>query len=127
MALRPFEYVEPQTIEEESAILSEQPDEARTYAGGTSLLLLRKQGMIRPRYLVNIKKIPGLRYIDETATSLRLGALTTHHDLEMSPLIAATFPSITDTEPLIANIRVRSTATIGGNLAFAEPLTDLPP
>jgi carbon-monoxide dehydrogenase medium subunit len=127
MGLRSFEYVEPQTVQEACRFLSEISGEPRIYAGGTSLILLMKQGMIRPTHLVNIKKISGLRYIHEEASKIRIGALTTHHDLEISPVIRQHFPVISETEREIANIRVRSTGTVGGNLAFAEPLTDLPP
>jgi carbon-monoxide dehydrogenase medium subunit len=107
--------------------MAEHPEDARIYAGGTSLLLLMKQGIVRPDYLVNIKRIPGLRYIQRENGTIRIGGLTTHHDLEVSPVIRELLPSITELEPQVANIRVRSTGTLGGNLGFAEPLTDLPP
>lgn len=127
MGLRKFEYIEPATVREASRFMAEHPEEARIYAGGTSLLLLMKQGIVRPAYLVNIKKIPGLRYIENGSATIRIGSLTTHHDLEVSPIIRQFLPVITEVEPQVANIRVRSTGTIGGNLGFAEPLTDLPP
>ncbi|MBI4445207.1 MAG: xanthine dehydrogenase family protein subunit M [Acidobacteria bacterium] len=127
MGLNRFEYIEASSIPEASRFLADRPEEARIYAGGTSLLLLMKQRIARPAYLVNIKKIPGLRYIDKNDGTVRIGALTTHHDLEFSPLIRRWLPVISELEPEVANIRVRSTGTIGGNLGFAEPLTDLPP
>ncbi len=127
MGLRNFDYLEPSSVQEACQVLSEDPEEARIYAGGTSLLLLMKQGIVRPTYLVNIKKLPDLRYIEEDEGTLRIGSLTTHHDLEISPIIEKRIPMITEIEPEVANIRVRSTGTIGGNIGFAEPLTDLPP
>lgn len=127
MGLRKFEYVEPSSVREASRFMAEHPEDARIYAGGTSLLLLMKQGIVRPTYLVNIKKIPGLRYIENGGATIRIGSLTTHHDLEVSPIIRQFLPAIAEVEPQVANIRVRSTGTIGGNLGFAEPLTDLPP
>ena len=127
MGLASFEYVEPQSAQEACRCLRELPEEARLYAGGTSLLLLMKQGIVRPTHLVNLKKIQSLRFVREESSSLRIGALTTHHDLEISPVIKQHCSVISETEPQIANIRVRSTGTVGGNLAFAEPLTDLPP
>ena len=127
MGLRDFEYIEPKTVKEACEVLSRYPEEARIYAGGTSLLLLMKQGIVRPTYLVNIKRIPKMRYINSDSAGLRIGALTTHHDLEVSPVIEQQLPMISEIEPQIANIRVRSTGTVGGNLGFAEPLTDLPP
>jgi carbon-monoxide dehydrogenase medium subunit len=107
--------------------MADHPEDARIYAGGTSLLLLMKQGIVRPEYLVNIKRIPGLRYIESANGTIRIGALATHHDLEVSAVIREHLPEIAELEPQVANIRVRSTGTIGGNLGFAEPLTDLPP
>lgn len=127
MGLPPFEYLEPTTAKEACQLLTDMPDEARVYAGGTSLLILMKQGIVRPTHLINIKAIKELRYIREDELYVRIGALATHHDLEVSPLIRSRLPVITETVPQIANIRVRSTGTVGGNLAFAEPLTDLPP
>jgi len=127
MPLRSFEYIEPASVSEACQILGDYPEEARICAGGTSLLLLMKQSIVRPRYLVNIKKIPRLCYIENDGAMVRIGALTTHHDLEVSPLIAQCFPPIAETEHEIANVRVRSVGTVGGNLGFAEPLTDLPP
>jgi len=127
MGLRPFEYVEPASVTEASRFMAEHPEDARFYAGGTSLLLLMKQGIVRPDYLVNIKRIPGLRYIRRENGSIYVGGLTTHHDLEVSPVIREFLPAIAELEPQVANIRVRSMGTIGGNLGFAEPLTDLPP
>ncbi len=127
MGLRTFEYLEPSSVSAACQILAERPEEARIYAGGTTLLLLMKQGMIRPAWLVNIKKIAGLKYIENESSTIRIGALTTHHELEVSPLISQYVPAITEVEPQVANIRVRSVGTIGGNLGFAEPLTDLPP
>lgn len=127
MGLRKFEYVEPSSVREASQFMAGHPEEARIYAGGTSLLLLMKQGIVRPNYLVNIKKIPGLRYIENGNSTVRIGSLTTHHDLEVSPIIRQFLPPIAEIEPEVANIRVRNTGTVGGNLGFAEPLTDLPP
>ena len=127
MGLRKFDYIEPSSVREASKFMAEHPEEARIYAGGTSLLLLMKQGIVRPGTLVNIKKIPGLRYIENGNSTIRIGCLTTHHELEVSPIIRQFLPPIAEVEPQVANIRVRSTGTVGGNLGFAEPLTDLPP
>jgi carbon-monoxide dehydrogenase medium subunit len=126
MGLRHFEYVEPASVLEASPFLADHPDEARIYAGGTSLLLM-KQGIVRPAYLVNIKRFPGLTHIENGGPVVRIGSLVTHHDLEVSPIIRHALPVIAEVEPEVANIGVRSVGTIGGNLGFAEPLTDLPP
>ena len=101
MGLRPFEYVEPSSVGEASRFMAEHPEDARIYAGGTSLLLLMKQGIVRPDYLVNIKRIPKLRYIACENGAIRIGALATHHDLEVSPVIREHLPTITELEPQV--------------------------
>ncbi len=129
MALRNFEYLEPTMTREACELLAKYGEDARIYAGGTSLLVLMKQGLFRPKYLVNIKRIPELNYIryDEHEKLLKIGALVTHRTLETAPIIREKLPVVAEVEPEIANIRVRNVATIGGNFCFAEPLTDLPP
>jgi carbon-monoxide dehydrogenase medium subunit len=124
--LRVFEIVEPATPEEASQFLAEHGFDAAVYAGGTELLVLMKEGLVHYPYLVNIKTIPGLDHIklDPTGQSLHLGALATHRRLERSPLVREYAPLLAEVEQQVANIRVRTAGTIGGNLAFAEPHSD---
>ncbi|MGH7847024.1 MAG: FAD binding domain-containing protein [Candidatus Binatia bacterium] len=121
-----FEYLEPTTISEACALLQKYGADARVYAGGAYLSILMKQGLLRPKALVNIKKISqlqGIRY-DPTG-GLVLGALVTHHEIETSALLKDKLPILCDVEREVANIRVRNVGTLGGNLASGEPLTDL--
>ena len=124
--LQPFQLHEPATVDEASAILRRFGEEARIYAGGTELLLAMKQGMLRYSHLVNIKRIPlnGIAF-DETAQRVRLGATATHRAVERSDVIGRRFPTLAAMERHLANVRVRAVGTIGGNLCFAEPHSDL--
>lgn len=124
--LQPFRLHEPATVEEASGILRRLGDDARIYAGGTELLLAMKQGLLRYPHLVNIKRIPldGVSY-DETRGRLRIGATTTHRAVERSEVIAKRFPMLAAMERHLANVRVRAVGTVGGNLSFAEPHSDL--
>jgi carbon-monoxide dehydrogenase medium subunit len=125
--LRPFEIHEPETVKEASALLAQFGFEAAIYAGGTELLLIMKEGLAHFPHLVNIKTIPGL---DEIALSteedeLHIGPLATHWMLERSPTVSERAPLLAEVESQIANTRVRAMGTIGGNLCFAEPHSDL--
>jgi carbon-monoxide dehydrogenase medium subunit len=124
--MKHFEYLEPNTVAEACALLKRYDGEARVFAGGSSLTILLKQGFLQPEALINIKKIDELRGIEETSEGLIIGALVTHHDIETSSLLAERLPVLCELEHDVANIRVRNMATVGGNIASGEPLTDLP-
>ena len=121
-----FEYLEPTTVTEACAMLKRYAGEARPYAGGAYLSIVMKQGLIRPKALVNIKKISELKGIRfDPSEGFVIGALATHRELETSQLIRDKLPILCAVEREVANIRVRNVGTVGGNLASGEPLTDL--
>ena len=124
--MKHFEYLEPRTVAEACGLLKQYGGEARVFAGGSSLTILLKQGFLQPEALINIKKIDELRRIEESGDDLVIGALVTHHDIETSALLARRLPVLCELEHDVANIRVRNMATVGGNIASGEPLTDLP-
>ena len=128
--LRPFTLHRPETAEEACALLAELGEDAAAYAGGTELLLLMKLGLLRPRHLVDVKRIPGFGEIGpgRRATSgarLTIGAAVTHRAVERSPLVGARCPLVASVARHVANVRVRNVGTVGGNLAFADPHSDL--
>ncbi len=124
--MKHFEYLEPGTVDEACGLLKQYAGNARVFAGGSSLTILLKQGFLQPDALINIKKIDELRRIEESGDDLVIGALVTHHDIETSSLLAERLPVLCELEHDVANIRVRNMATVGGNIASGEPLTDLP-
>jgi aerobic carbon-monoxide dehydrogenase medium subunit len=124
--MKNFDYLEPATVSEACALLKQYAGEAKVFAGGSHLTILMKQGLYQPKALVNIKKISELKGIKYDAKEgLSLGALVTHREIETSALVREKFPVLCDAEKEVANIRVRNTGTVGGNLASGEPLTDL--
>jgi carbon-monoxide dehydrogenase medium subunit len=124
--VRNFEYLEPKTIGEACRLLSRHNGDAKVFAGGAHLTILMKQGLVQPKVLVNIKKIPALNGIHfDAKKGLIIGALVTHRDIEMSSIVRENLPVLSDAEREVANIRVRNMGTVGGNLASGEPLTDL--
>jgi aerobic carbon-monoxide dehydrogenase medium subunit len=122
--MRRFELVEPGTLEEACGLLSDN-NEARAIAGGTALLTLIKHGVFLPKTLVNLKKIKGATEIDyDSQKGLRIGALATIYDVESSPLVQRHYPVLGAACHVVANIRIRNVATIGGNLAHGDYQSD---
>ena len=123
--LRPFALHRPSSADEACALLAQLGEDAVAYAGGTELLLLMKEGLLRPRHLVDIKRIAGLDALDVTAARVTIGATVTHRTLERSASVRERCPVVTSVARHVANVRVRNVGTVGGNLAFADPHSDL--
>jgi aerobic carbon-monoxide dehydrogenase medium subunit len=122
--LRPFTLHRPATADEACALLARLGEDAVAYAGGTELLLLMKLGLLRPRHLVDVKRIPDFAAI-AAGPRLAIGATVTHRAVERSALVQARCPLVASVARHVANVRVRNVGTVGGNLAFADPHSDL--
>jgi aerobic carbon-monoxide dehydrogenase medium subunit len=122
--LRPFALHRPGTAEEACTLLATLGEDAAPYAGGTELLLLMKLGLLRPRHLVDVKRLAGFDAIT-AGGALTLGAAVTHRAVERSPLVSERCPLVAAVARHVANVRVRNVGTVGGNLAFADPHSDL--
>ena len=122
--LHAFDLHRPQTLGEAGALLAGRPD-AALFAGGTELLLLMKAGLVRPAHVIDVKRIPDLGGLVATDGTLAIGATVTHRALERSALVRARWPLVAGVANHVANVRVRNVGTIGGNLAFADPHSDL--
>jgi carbon-monoxide dehydrogenase medium subunit len=124
-ALPPFEIHRVDTVAEATAALADLGDDAVLYAGGTELLLLMKLGLASYRHLVDVKPIAELQGIAVTGDGmLQVGGGVRHRAIERSPIVAAGWPVLAEMERWVANIRVRTVGTLGGNLAFADPHSD---
>jgi carbon-monoxide dehydrogenase medium subunit len=123
----PFAYRAPATLEEALAHLREFGEEARPLAGGTALVLMMRQRLVRPACLVNLGGIAALRRIEAKDGHLDLGACVTHREVETNPIIGRRLPVLAETYRHVATIRIRNVATVGGGLAHADPNQDPPP
>jgi carbon-monoxide dehydrogenase medium subunit len=83
-----------------------------------------KEGLVRYERLINVKKLKGLNEVKLDSGTISIGALCTHHELEITPLLKERLPALVELERNVANVRVRQTGTLGGNLCFAEPHAD---
>jgi carbon-monoxide dehydrogenase medium subunit len=126
--IRDFEYLSPKTLEEALTLLDEHRDEAKVIAGGQSLLILMRQGLLSPEYLIDIKGIPELSYIESDGEQgLRIGALATHRAIEKAPALKNGFGVLSEMEHRLASIQTRNWGTIGGNLCHGDPAGDPAP
>jgi len=105
-------------------MLAQFGEKGRVYAGGTELLLAMKHDLLRYEHLVDVKTIPGLDKIETKNSSLFIGGTVTHRAIERSTAVKEKLPVMTEMETKVANVRVRATGTLGGNLCFAEPHSD---
>lgn len=112
----------PQSLDEALGLLAE---DSVGYCGGTELLLAMKMGLLRPARLVDLKGLPELSRIEAADGELRIGAAVTHDAVARSPLVAEYAPFLAGVESRVGNARVRAQGSIGGNLCFCEPRSDV--
>lgn len=120
--LPPFSLLRPSTVAEALEALSE---ESLAYCGGTELLLAMRAGLQRPTTLVDIKRLPELSGIMVEDTCLVVGATVTHAEVVDHALVRQHVPMFAEMESAIGNARVRAQGSVGGNLCFGEPKSDV--
>ncbi|MCY4487645.1 MAG: xanthine dehydrogenase family protein subunit M [Deltaproteobacteria bacterium] len=124
--MRNFDLIEPKTVTEACKMLDVGED-VRPVSGGTALLILVKQGLLRPETLVNLKKLEGVNAITrDGAGAVRIEAMATIHEVETSAVVREHLPVVAAACHQVANIRIRHLATIGGNLAHGDHQSDPP-
>jgi carbon-monoxide dehydrogenase medium subunit len=122
----PLRLFQPTSVDAAVGLLAELGDEAKVVAGATALTLLYRQRLIAPGALVSIGRIPDLDGIEVADRELRLGALASHRQVELSPVVREAIPVLADTFGKVANVRVRNAATVGGVLAESDYASDPP-
>jgi carbon-monoxide dehydrogenase medium subunit len=125
MYAAPFDYYRAGTLAEAHQLLKDHP-EAKLLAGGHSLLPLMKLRLAQPPAVVDIGRLAELRGITVQGDGLRIGALTTHAELAASADVGQTVPLLAEAAGMIGDPTIRNRGTIGGNVAHADPASDLP-
>jgi carbon-monoxide dehydrogenase medium subunit len=121
------ELLQPTTAIEASRLLAAHGDEAKVIGGGTALVLMLTQRLIAPRYLVSLDRVSELNGLEhQPGAGLRIGARTTHYQMESAPAVRQALPVLAETFHKVANIRIRHQATVGGVLAEADYASDPP-
>jgi carbon-monoxide dehydrogenase medium subunit len=119
-----FEYSRPGTLDEALSLLAD--GEKKVLAGGMSLIPMMKLRLAAPEHLVDLGRVPGLAGITEEESIVRIGALTTHYQIESSTLLLGRCPLLAVTAAHIGDLQVRNMGTIGGSVAHNDPAADYP-
>ena len=122
----PFTYLEPASLDEALALLAQHGEEAKLIAGGTGLVNLMKQRLVRPGFVIGLRALKPLAGITANG-DLRIGALATLGAIEASAPVRRAAPLLAEACGHVATVRIRSMATLGGAMAHADPNLDTPP
>ncbi len=120
------EFLVAESIPEAIAALERYGDDAKVIAGSTAVTIMLQQGLIEPRAIVSIGRIGGLDRIEQVDGQLHIGALTTHRAVELSSTVQQSIPVLSHAFGVVANVRVRNAATVGGVVAEADYASDPP-
>jgi CO/xanthine dehydrogenase FAD-binding subunit len=122
----PFDYHAPRSLDDALDVLASYGGEARVLAGGQSLVPLLNLRVVRPAALVDLARVAGLRGIAAGAGTVRIGAMTRQVELERTPEVSVGCPLVAEAAALVGSPAIRSRGTLGGNLAHADPASELP-
>jgi carbon-monoxide dehydrogenase medium subunit len=127
--MSPFDLCRPRSLKDAISLLDPADPDVRPMGGGTALMLMMKAGVLRPHRLVSLGAIEAQHSSIALSASgeLHIGALATLASLEHSEAVWNAAPAITIAMRRLSNVRIRNVATVGGNLAHADPHMDLPP
>jgi aerobic carbon-monoxide dehydrogenase medium subunit len=121
-----FDYHAPRSVADAVKLLGQLGPEAKLLAGGHSLLPMMKLRFAEPGHLIDLGRIAELRGISESGNEIRIGAMTTEHDLLASKLLAQKVPLLVEGAGWIADPQVRYKGTIGGDISHGDPANDQP-
>ena len=121
------DYVAPETLSEALRILHQHGEAAKVLAGGQSLLVFLREGLIAPRVLVSLKRVQELRALSfSVADGMHIGAMVTQVELERAQPVRDYYRALSEAANVVATVQVRNQGTIGGNLCHADPTADPP-
>lgn len=122
--IEPFDHVRPTSLDDALALVA---DGGTPYAGGTELLAAMKLGLLAPTRLVDLKSVAALAGVRQAGATIEIGPATPHAVVASDPMVRDHLPVLVDAIRHLGNARVRSQGTIGGNLCFGEPRSDIIP
>lgn len=126
MKPRPFDYAQPDTVEEVIGLLAEYGDDARILAGGQSLLPMLNLRLIDPDVLIDISRVKELDAIRDLGNKIEIGAAVTQNKLLAWPQLAQKLPLVAAALPYVGHFQTRNKGTVCGSIAHADPSSELP-
>ena len=122
-----IKFLQPKSLDEAVSLLGSEPDETKVISGGTALVIMLRNRLIAPATLLSVNHLQELRRVrHEPDVGLRIGALVTIREAEISSVVREKNPTLAQTFAKVGNVRVRNAATIGGNLSEADYASDPP-
>lgn len=121
-----FDYIAAKSVDDALSLLAKHKDDAKLLAGGHSLLPAMKLRIAQPKVLIDISRIKDLNYIREEGGQIRIGATTTHFQIETSDVLRRACPLLPEAATNLGDMQVRNKGTIGGSIAHADPAADWP-
>ena len=122
-----FEYLRPESIDQAVEMKAKHGDQARYWAGGTDMVLLWQRRAVNFNYCIDLTYIPELRFVELDGDSLRIGAMATLDDIDLSSSLNSVTQTLGYTVRLMCTKQTRTIATVGGNMCHASPSADLTP
>ncbi len=122
----PFTYFAPRSLDEALSLLRQYGSDAKPLAGGQSLVPLMNFRLAKPRYLIDLNRIPELAYIRRENGFLAIGAMTRQFEAERSDDVGHLAPLLREALKLVGHPTIRHRGTVGGSLAHADPAAELP-
>jgi len=126
MSIRPFDYIEAESLAHAATLLREYPGEARLLAGGQTLLSMVNLGLAQPDLLIGIGDVAALRGFGHDGGDLTIGACTTYSEVQADSTARARLPLLEEAIRYVGNVRVRNRGTIGGSVSHADPAAEVP-
>lgn len=126
MKPRPFDYVQPDTVEEAVALLAEYGDDARILAGGQSLIPMLNLRLIDAHVLIDVSRITALDGIRDLGSAIEIGAAVTQNKLMAWPQLKQKLPLAAAVLPFVGHFQTRNRGTVCGSIAHADPSSELP-
>jgi carbon-monoxide dehydrogenase medium subunit len=127
MRLHPFRLLEPESLSEALDAVARLDGEARIVSGGTALVPMIRLGLVKPDRLISLNRLTALTQIGVEGAALEIGATATLADLERSRVVRDRWPLLAEAVRRVATPAIRTSGTIGGNLAYAEAASDPAP
>ena len=122
----PFQYERPETIDGVLAVLNQYGEDSKILAGGQSLIAMMNTRVLQPRVVIDINRVPNLDALTVDGDTLIIGALVSHSEIAGSSVVRGACPLIAETYPHVAHRPIRNRGTLAGNLAHADPASEMP-
>ena len=124
--MHPFEYRAPEGLDEVVGLLQRHGDDAKLLAGGQSLMIMLRQGLVSPAVLVSLRRVEELRGLQMIQGELKLGAMVTYRVAASARVVADAAPALSRAAGSVGSVHIRNLGTVGGSLCHADPAGDVP-